>query len=268
MTQRVLITGAGSGLGKAMAVRFARAGARVLVSDVDIAAAEAAAKELDAAALRLDVTDDASWAAALDWCRREWDGLDVLVNNAGVASGGRFELIPQDDWDWVLDINLMGVVRGCRTFVPLFKEQRSGHLVNVASLAAIMNLPGMASYNVAKAGVLALSQTLRYELAPHGIATTVVCPGFVKTNLPDRSRHADPALSELSRKLMESATVTPEDVARQVWEAVHVRAFMVNTHADGRRSALLKRYLPGVVDRQVGRYWSRLQRRLEGERTR
>jgi NAD(P)-dependent dehydrogenase (short-subunit alcohol dehydrogenase family) len=268
VTQRILITGAGSGLGRAMAAVFAADGTRVLVSDVDAGAAEAVAKDLDASFLPLDVTDDTAWRAAREWCEREWGGLDLLINNAGVASGGRFELIPQEDWDWILDINLMGVVRGCRTFVPLFKKQRSGHLVNVASLAAIMNLPGMASYNVVKSGVLALSQTLRYELAPYGIATTVVCPGFVKTNLPDRSRNADPALTDLTKKLMESATVTPEDVARQVWEAVHVGAFMVNTHADGRRSARLKRYLPGVVDRQVGRYWSRLHKVLEGERTR
>jgi len=268
VTQRVLITGAGSGLGKAMAVRFAAEGFRVLVTDVDGAAAEAVAKELDAAALRLDVTDDAAWSGALEWCEREWGGLDVLVNNAGVASGGRFERIPMQDWDWILEINLKGVVHGCRTFVPLFKRQRSGHLVNVASLAAIMNLPGMASYNVVKSGVLALSQTLRYELAPHGITTTVVCPGFVKTNLPDRSRHADPELAEVTKRLMDTATVTPEDVAAQVCDAVRDGRFLVNTHKDGRRSALLKRYLPGVVDRQVGRYWSRLQRRLEGERTR
>src|SRR5439155_1094418 len=94
---RILITGSGSGLGKAMATRFARDGWRVLVSDVDVAAGEAVAKELEAAFLRLDVTDTASWAAALDWCEREWGGLDVLVNNAGVASGGRFERISIED---------------------------------------------------------------------------------------------------------------------------------------------------------------------------
>lgn len=268
MSRRILITGGGSGLGKAMAAVFAGDRTRILVSDVDAGAAEAVAKELGASFLPLDVTDEAAWAAAREWCEREWGGLDVLVNNAGVASGGRFELIPQEDWDWILDINLMGVVRGCRTFVPLFKRQRSGHLVNVASLAAIMNLPGMASYNVVKAGVLALSQTLRYELAPYGIATTVVCPGFVKTSLPDRTRHADPELTGITERLMESSRVTAEDVARQVWQAVHGKAFLVNTHPEGRRAALFKRYLPGVVDRRVARYWSRLQRVLEGRTSR
>jgi NAD(P)-dependent dehydrogenase (short-subunit alcohol dehydrogenase family) len=262
---RILVTGAGSGLGRAMATRFARAGRRVLVSDVDAAAAKAVAKELDTSFLRLDVTDDASWTAALAWCEREWGGLDVLVNNAGVASGGRFERIPLEDWDWTWEINLKGVIRGCRTFVPLFKKQRSGHIVNVASLAAIMNLPAMSSYNVTKAGVLSLSETLHHELAPYGVATTVVCPGFVKTNIGDRARNADPAITKVTEKLMESSTVTAEDVADQVFDAVRHKRFLVLTHADGRRSAMLKRYLPGVVDRQVAGYWTRLRQVLERE---
>lgn len=265
MSKRILITGAGSGLGKAFATRFARAGWRVLVSDVDDAAGQMVAKELDTSFLPLDVTDDKSWTRALEWCRREWDGLDVLVNNAGVASGGRFERIDLADWDWIWEINLKGVVRGCRTFVPLFKEQRSGHLVNVASLAAIMNLPGMASYNVTKAGVLSLSETLRHELEPYGIATTVVCPAYVKTNIGDRMRSPDPGAAKVMAKLMESSTVTADDVADQVFDAVARKRFLVLTHPDGRRSARLKRYLPALVDREVTRYWSRLRRMVEGE---
>jgi NAD(P)-dependent dehydrogenase (short-subunit alcohol dehydrogenase family) len=261
---RILVTGAGSGLGKAMATRFARAGWQVLVSDVDEAAAESVAKELDASFLRLDVTDNATWLAALQWCEREWDGLDVLVNNAGVAAGGPFEQIDLMDWDWILNINLKGVVRGCRMFVPLFKKQGSGHLVNVASLAGLMNLPAMSSYNVTKAGVISLSETLRHELAPYGITTTVVCPGYVRTNLGDRTRATNPAVARLNEKLMESSTVTPEDVAEQVFDAVARKRFLVLTHREGRRSTRLKRYLPVLVDRQIRRYWDRFRTVLEG----
>ncbi|HEV2782424.1 MAG TPA: SDR family oxidoreductase [Actinophytocola sp.] len=265
MRSRILITGAGSGLGKAMATRFAGAGWRVLVTDVDTATGAAVAKELETTFLPLDVTDNAAWLAALDWCTREWDGLDVLVNNAGVASGGPFERIDLMDWDWIWNINLKGVVRGCRMFVPLFKKQGSGHLVNVASLAGIMNLPAMSSYNVTKAGVISLSETLRHELAPYGIATTVVCPGFVKTNIGERARNVDPAITKLSEKLMESSKVTAEDVADQVFDAVRDKRFLVLTHPDGRKSVRLKRYLPALVDRQIARYWSRLRRALERE---
>jgi NADP-dependent 3-hydroxy acid dehydrogenase YdfG len=262
---RILITGAGSGFGKAIATRYAAAGWQVLVSDVDEAAAKAVADELNQHALALDVTSGDAWAAADEWCQREWGGLDVLVNNAGVAAGGRFDRIGMADWDWIWEINLKGVVRGCATFVPRFKEQGAGHLVNVASLAGIMNLPAMSSYNVTKAGVISLSETLRHELAPYGVHTTVVCPAFVRTNLGDRMRSPDPGVTVLMDRLMKASTVTPEDVAAQVFDAVAHKRFLVLTHRDGRRSALVKRFLPSVVDRQVARYWNRLRSTLEGK---
>jgi NADP-dependent 3-hydroxy acid dehydrogenase YdfG len=261
MGDRVLVTGSGSGLGRAVAARFHRAGYRVLVSDVDGAAASATAKELGVQGITLDVTSEEDWNAARDWCEREWDGLDVLVNNAGVAAGGRFEKISMADWDWIWEINVKGVVLGCRTFVPDFKERRNGHLVNVASLAAIMNLPAMSSYNVTKAAVLSLSETLRLELEPYGVHTTVVCPAFVQTNLQTRLRSPDPAIAKLMHKLMTSSTVTADDVAEQVFDAVARKRFLVLTHKDGRRSALLKRF--GLTDGQVRKYWARLRAAVE-----
>lgn len=263
MTDRILVTGAASGLGRAIATRYRRAGWRVLVSDVDGEAASATAKELEADAIKLDVTADDDWATARDWCEREWGGLDVLVNNAGVAAGGRFEKIGMADWDWIWEINVKGVVRGCRTFTPDFKARGSGHLVNVASLAAIMNLPAMSSYNVTKAAVLSLSETLRLELEPYGVHTTAVCPGFVRTNLETRLRSPDPAIAKLMHKLMVSSKVTADDVAEQVFDAVARKRFLVLTHKDGRRSALLKRF--GLTDGQVREYWARLRKAVEGQ---
>ncbi|MGB3442255.1 MAG: SDR family oxidoreductase [Actinophytocola sp.] len=265
MADRVLVTGGASGLGRAIATRYAHAGWRVLVSDVDDAAAEATAKEIGASAIGLDVTSDEDWAGAREWCEREWGGLDVLVNNAGVGAGGRFEKIGMADWDWIWEINLKGVVRGCRTFTPDFKARGSGHLVNVASLAGIMNLPAMSSYNVTKAAVISLSDTLRLELEPYGVHTTVVCPAFVRTNLGDRLRSPDPALATLMDRLMASSKITAEDVADQVFTAVAGKKFLLLTHPDGRRSAFLKRL--GLTDGQVRKYWARLRAAVEkGER--
>ncbi|MFI7680219.1 SDR family NAD(P)-dependent oxidoreductase [Actinophytocola sp. NPDC049390] len=265
MADRVLVTGAASGLGRAIAARYATAGWRVLVSDVDAEAAVRAAAEIDASAIGLDVTAETDWADARDWCEREWGGLDVLVNNAGVGAGGRFEKIGTADWDWIWEINVKGVVLGARTFVPDFKARGSGHLVNVASLAGIMNLPGMSSYNVSKAAVIALSDTLRLELEPYGVHTTVVCPAFVRTNLGDRLRSPDPALATLMDRLMTSSKVTAENVADQVFDAVARKKFLLLTHPDGRRSALLKRL--GLTDGQVRKYWTRLRAAVEkGER--
>lgn len=265
MADRVLVTGGASGLGRAIAARYARAGWRVLVSDVDEAAAAETAGEIGGAAIGLDVTSDDAWAAARDWCAREWDGLDVLVNNAGVGAGGRFEKIGMADWDWIWEINVKGVVRGCRTFVPDFKARGSGHLVNVASLAGIMNLPAMSSYNVTKAAVISLSDTLRMELEPYGVHTTVVCPAFVRTSLGDRLRSPDPAIAKLMDRLMSSSKITADDVADQVFTAVAHKRFLLLTHPDGRRSALLKRF--GRTDGQVRKYWTRLRAAVEkGER--
>lgn len=263
MGRRILVTGAGSGLGKALATRFVAGGDRVLLTDLDPVAGAAAAESLGQPFLPLDVTADESWDAASEWCRREWDGLDVLVNNAGVGAGGRVEKIPMSDWEWIIEINLKGVVRGCRTFIPVFKGQGSGHIVNVASLAAVMKLPAMSSYNVTKAGVLALSETLRYELEPYGIGTTVACPAFFPTNLNDRLRSPDPAAAQLSVKLMESSTLTAEKVADQVYDAVARRRFLVLTRGEAVRAARLKRFLPRLVDAQVRRYWARLRPHID-----
>ncbi|MGH3738727.1 MAG: SDR family oxidoreductase [Micromonosporaceae bacterium] len=265
MSRRVLITGAGSGLGQALATRFAAAGDRVLVTDVDEVSGKAAAAALGQPYQPLDVTSDESWEAARAWCEAEWGGLDVLVNNAGVGAGGRMEKVSMADWDWIIEINLKGVVRGCRTFIPVFKGQGSGHLVNVASLAAVMKLPAMASYNVTKAGVLALSETLRYELEPYGIGTTVVCPAFFPTNLNDRLRSPDTAAAQLSVKLMQSSNLTAEQVASQVYDAVAARRFLVLTRGEAVRAARLKRLFPRLVDAQVRKYWARLRPRLDRE---
>jgi NAD(P)-dependent dehydrogenase (short-subunit alcohol dehydrogenase family) len=262
---RVLVTGAGSGLGRALATRWSATGARVLVSDVDPAAAGAVADELGQTARALDVTSGEDWESAVDWCRSTWDGLDVLVNNAGVGAGGRFERIAIEDWDWIWEVNLKGAVRGCRAFVPLFKEQGAGHIVNVASLAGLMNLPAMASYNVTKAGVIALSETLRLELEPYGVHTTVVCPAYFRTNLGERTRTPDPAVAKVMDKLMTSSTVTAADVASQVVDAVRDRRFLVLTHPDGRRSVRLRRWLPRLADREVRAYWARLRSTVERE---
>ncbi|EFV14075.1 SDR family oxidoreductase [Segniliparus rugosus] len=266
MGERVLVTGAASGLGLQIALRFARAGAKVLIADVNDEAGEKAREEVsryvEAAYRRLDVTDPDAWPEAIAWCEREWGGLDVLVNNAGVAAAGEFERISPQDWDWILQINLLGVVWGARAATELFKRQRSGHIVNVASLAGLMNLPGMTSYNVTKAGVISLSETLRHELAPHGIKTTVVCPAFFATNLADRMRSTDPFFTELTGKLMRGSKITAAQVADAVFRAVRQGRFLLVLPFEGRRTYLAKKYLSPVVDVFIARGWARARASL------
>jgi NAD(P)-dependent dehydrogenase (short-subunit alcohol dehydrogenase family) len=263
MSRRVLVTGAGSGLGRAIATRFAADGCRVLYTDVDEASAATASAGTGSPHLPLDVTDDAAWAAARAWCEENWDGLDILVNNAGVAGAGRIETVPMEDWRWIIETNLLSTVRGCRTFVPLLKAQRSGHVVNVASLAGLLTPPTMGSYNVSKAGVVALSDTLRSELAPFGVRTTLVCPGFVRTNLAASARSSDPALADLTTKLVTTSKLSPDDVAAKVVAAVDLGRYLVLTEPVGRLAWIAKRYAPALVHRRTVAAAHRLHRRIE-----
>lgn len=185
----VLITGAGSGIGRATARRYGRMGATVLVTDVNPDTAKETARLIEggggtAVAYRLDVTDADAWAALADQVRAEHGVPDLLVNNAGIAVLGAFLENSKADWDRVLAVDLDGVVNGCRTFAPLMiASAKRGHIVNVASVAAW--LPGgmLASYCTSKTAVKMFSECLRIELAPHGVGVTVICPGGVATGI-------------------------------------------------------------------------------------
>jgi NAD(P)-dependent dehydrogenase (short-subunit alcohol dehydrogenase family) len=205
---RVLVTGAASGLGAALTSAFRARGDEVLATDVT------------GGDLTLDITSDEDWAAALEHVEGTWGGLDVLVNNAGVAGGGRLDVATMDEWEWITNINLFGVVRGTRTFVPLFKRQRSGHIVNIASLAGLVHPAGMASYNAVKAGVVALTETTGHELAGYGVRASVVCPSYFRTNLMSSLRGADEQLSGVVAHLVRSSPITADDIAAAVLEGL------------------------------------------------
>lgn len=246
---RIFITGGASGLGLAIGRRYARAGWRVCVGDVNEARgaeAEQALNELgpEALFLRCDVTREADLRAVAEELERRWGGVDVVVNNAGVAGAGRIEDIPLDDWAWILDINLLGVVRGCRVFTPVFKRQGRGHFVNVASMAGLLDVPLMSSYNATKAAVVSLSETLHNELADAGIGVTVVCPSFFKTNLHESTRTDDPGLQVVLQRLLESSNLSADDIADMIFRAVAARRFYLLPHVKGRRTWRLKRLLP------------------------
>ena len=142
---RILITGGASGLGRAMAEQYLKQGARVLITDINSEGGEQTVEALQPLGevhfQHADICSDADWSRLLDWCRAQFGGLDILVNNAGVAGLGRIDHVPMADWDWILEVNLKSVVRGCRTFVPLFKQQGHGQIINIASLAGIASRP-------------------------------------------------------------------------------------------------------------------------------
>ena len=226
----MLGTGAASGLGAALAEAFAARGDEVLRTDLAGAGAD----------LVLDVTSDDDWAAALDHVERTWGGLDVLVNNAGVAGGGRLDVAGLDEWRWILDINLLGAVRGTRTFVPMLKRQRSGRIVNVASLAGLVHPAGMASYNAVKAAVVARTETTGHELAAYGVSAHAVCPSYFRTNLMTSLRGADTALGEVMRRLVDDAPLGADEIAAEVLAALDRGEELILPDEAGRAAYALK----------------------------
>ncbi len=264
-SKRVFITGAGSGLGKALALRFAREGWRVAATDLKLDTVEQTLKEVQAAggsgfAMVCDVTSEESFAAVAARLNSEWGGLDVVVNNAGVATAGTVLDSPIKQWQWVLDINLLGCVRGSRAVIPMLTAQGCGHIVNIASFAGIANPPAMASYNAAKAAVISLSESLRFEVEPQGVNVSVVCPSFFKTNLLATSRsgggvesaaNTAPQMEKIVQKLMEKSTISADGVADAIFNAVRDKRFLVLAHADDRKRALIKRLSPELYFRMA-----------------
>lgn len=253
---RVLITGAASGLGRALALRFAREGDDICIADINMEGADetlALVKQAGGSGWthRLDVTQPKEWEQLLSKVQDQWQGIDVVINNAGVATGDRLEQGDWSTWEWVIDINLKSVALGCRTFTPMMKSQGKGYFINTASLAGLMTAPLMASYNVTKAAVVALSDTMHYELKPYGIGTTVLCPGFFRTNLDKGMRTSDPQLLKMVNKVFESSELSADDVADICYRDMKKKKLICNPHKVGRRAYFIKRYIPWLYTRLV-----------------
>jgi NADP-dependent 3-hydroxy acid dehydrogenase YdfG len=255
--KRVVITGAGSGLGRALAFCFAENGWRVACADIRLDRAQDTVRLITefgvgAMALKVDVSDDASVEAMRDEILAAWDGVDAVVNNAGVASAGPVAQTTLDDWRWTLNINLMGVVRGCRAFLPTLIEQGKGYIVNIASFAGIANAPRMAAYSASKAGVISLSECLRGELALIGSAVqvSVVCPAFFQTNLMEGSR-APTADKAAASKLMANATQSADAVAAAIYTSMQRGEFLILPTKGERGHWRIKRFFPGLFFRKM-----------------
>ena len=251
MQNRMMITGAGSGLGREIALRWAREGWQLALSDVNEPGLHETLKSVrevggDGFIQRCDVRDYSQLTAFAQACEEKFGGIDVIVNNAGVASGGFFSELSLEDWDWQIAINLMGVVKGCKAFLPLL-ETSKGKIINIASMAALMQGPAMSNYNVAKAGVVALSESLLVELHQQEVSVHVVCPSFFQTNLLDSFRGPTPAMKAQVGKLLESSPITASDIADYIFEHVAQGEFMILPHEQGRMAWQLKQKNPQML---------------------
>jgi NAD(P)-dependent dehydrogenase (short-subunit alcohol dehydrogenase family) len=242
-----VVTGGASGIGLALARRFADERMRVVLGDVEQPALEKAVADLqegggDVIGVPTDVTDAEQVEALARAAERQFGAIHIACNNAGVAAGGLSWEAPLETWQWVIGVNLWGVIHGIRAFVPRIIEQSAGHVVNTASVAGLVAAPFMGPYNASKHAVVAISETLHHELAlmaPH-VKVSVLCPGWVNTRIgeSDRNRPADLAVEQGEQESVMRSALTgflangldPAAVADRVHDAVLSDRFWVLTH--------------------------------------
>ncbi|MFE6399505.1 SDR family oxidoreductase [Streptomyces alboflavus] len=258
--QLVLVTGAGSGIGRATAFAFAEAGAKVIAVDRD---AEGAARTAELSRLvgapaawaeTVDVSDEQAMEKLAEKVATEYGVVDVLVNNAGIGLSGSFLDTSSEDWKKVLDVNLWGVIHGCRLFGRQMAERgQGGHIVNTASAAAYQPSRALPAYSTSKAAVLMLSECLRAELAGQGIGVSAICPGFVNTNITSTARFAGVSADEEKRRQKKSARLyglrnyPPEKVADAVLRAVARNQAVVPVTPEARGAHLMSRFTPKAL---------------------
>jgi NAD(P)-dependent dehydrogenase (short-subunit alcohol dehydrogenase family) len=244
-----VVTGGASGIGNALARRFASEGARIVIGDIEADALERAVVDLrasgaDAEGVVTDVTDPVQMQALGDAAVERFGGVHVFCNNAGVGGGGLSWEMPLSTWEWVIGVNLWGVIHGVRTFVPLLMQQPEAHIVNTASVAGLVAAPFMGPYNASKHAVVAISETLHHELAMVApqVKVSVLCPGWVNTKIAESGRNRPSHLREddavadgdgaaLLRGMIEKG-MSPEVVAGKVRDAIRDERFWVLTHDD------------------------------------
>jgi len=252
MKKNILITGAASGLGKAIAYVYANKGWNIIVADIQDELGKEFVDELNnngksAEYYHCDIGHKKNFDDLAQTIAEKHHCIDILVNNAGVASAGTLASCTEAEWKKLIDLDLMSVIYGTMAMLPLLHKSKKAHIVSTASFAGIALMPGMMSYNVAKAGVIAFSETLHGEMALHNIGVSVACPAFFQTNLVSSMDGASEKTKGFIDKQMQTSGVTAEDVANDIYKAVEKNTFMVISHKDSRRQYLIKRLFPNFV---------------------
>ena len=267
-----VVTGAASGIGRETALALARAGADLAVCDLNEAglgetAASAGALGRRVLARRVDVAkrdDVQSFAAEV---HREHEAVDVLVNNAGVAIGGGFLDTALEDWEWVLSVNLWGVIHGCHFFVPaMVARGRGGHVVNVSSVAGYLAAAQLAAYSTTKFAVFGLSEALRDELRPHRIGVTTICPGLINTPITASARLLGRFGTDTARAALidtyRRRNYGPERVATAIVKAIERNRAVAPVSPEAWVMYLMKRVSPGLTARINAALQARLERQM------
>ena len=268
--QLALVTGAASGLGREFARELAARGMHVVAADIDLAGAQETQRCIQTAggsarAVQLDVTSFAEWQALIQNLRGEFPRLSWLVNNAGICGAACVGEGNLDDVNRILQVNLQGVIHGCHAAVPWFRETApGGSIVNIASIAAVLNAPAMSAYSMSKAGVLSLSETLHSELCTHGIGVTVVLPGFFASKLLSQGKFTEPFYRQIAEQYVRSASFTASDVVEQTLQAADRGKLYAVMGRRARLAWRLRRLAPVTFQRIVAWKYDR-DRRQAGQ---
>lgn len=253
-----VVTGAGSGIGRAFALEIARRGGRVVVSDINpLTAAETVAMIVAAGGQAWPLKCDVSVLADVEELAEQAEQwlagpVDLVINNAGVGVGGQaIGDVSMADWQFTVGINMWGVVHGCHVFAPRMRAQGRGGIINVCSAASFAAAPLMGPYNVTKAAVLALTETLAAEMSGTGIAVTALCPTFVKTNIARDGRISE-GTSNMAQRIMDLIGVNPDGVVRTTLNALDRGQLYVLPQIDARMTWRMKRLAPVIYNRGSG----------------
>ncbi|CAG0994667.1 putative oxidoreductase EphD [Myxococcaceae bacterium] len=272
----VLVSGAASGIGRALALECARRGARLVICDVNekgLGEVETAVREMgrEVLARRVDVAKESDWRELATLVHADRECVDLLVNNAGVGLGGGLLDTTIEDWDWILGINLRGVVLGCHFFVPrMVERKRGGHVVNVASMAALAPSETLVAYSTTKSAVLGFSEALADELQWHGIGVTGVCPGFIDTPIVASSVLRGPSASDEARAQAQAfyrkRGYTAERTAINILKAVARGRIVAPISPESWFAFGLRRASPSALRYLMRRMGERLRRELAAPR--
>lgn len=255
-----VVTGAGSGIGRSFALALARRGGHVLCADIDVTAAQHTVELIQqqtgqhAVAIHCDVGQRESVQHLAQQAPvLLGHPVSLLINNAGVGLGGRFDEVSLDDWQWCMHVNLWGAIHGCHYFVPQFKQQGFGAIINVASAAAYTAAPEMTAYNVSKSSVLALSETLAAELRPDHIRVNVLCPTLVPTNIMKNGRLPQQYAGKADDLLQHHAFVSSDQVAIKTLEQLDAGRLYTIPQPDAKLFWWMKRAAPSLYAQLLGR---------------
>lgn len=265
--KRAFITGAASGLGKALCLELAKDAWTLGICDLNGEKLDETAQEIKKSggtsiSYILNVADKIHYQQVAEDFLMKSKGIDVLFNNAGVGDGGEIGEYALENWEWMVSINQMAVIYGCHFFVPIMKKQKSGHIINTASIAAIAAMPKMGSYNVTKAAVLALSETLYTELYEFGIKVSCVMPSFFKTNIIQYAR-GSAETKVLANKMVNESPITAETIAKQVLKQAGKGKLHIVLIRDAKFLYWFKRYFPMKALKAVIKLYKKQQKALK-----